>query len=271
MGGLPLKPKLQGYVQQELFDEFERFKATHNLNQSKALEKLLAEYFGKPSASTLPPNEVASALPLVAALRSELMELKLELTQRLQLLEDRLADSSADNSAMPLAGLADESAAPMISLSDESVTGFFSLVTDSASDSVDIQSGSAYKSVIPLDESAIESAVVEDAIALPATVSAISSADESASESVVDKPTEVETAIAGEPEEEEEAVVVEARAVAEKPHLTRAQLGEYLGGISRETIRQWEKSGKLAEEGWVSVPGTGTSPKKPRLYCPLPN
>ena len=215
MGGLPLKPKLQGYVQQELFDEFERFKATHNLNQSKALEKLLAEYFGKPSASTLPPNEVASALPLVAALRSELMELKLELTQRLQLLEDRLADSSADNSAMPLAGLADESAAPMISLSDESVTGFFSLVTDSASDSVDIQSGSAYKSVIPLDESAIESAVVEDAIALPATVSVNSSASESAGEPLVGGPA------ASEPPEEE-AVVVEGPAAGESEEVAIA-------------------------------------------------
>lgn len=52
MGGLPVKPKLQGYVQQELFDEFERYRTAHNLSQSRALEKLLAEFFGKPSAPT---------------------------------------------------------------------------------------------------------------------------------------------------------------------------------------------------------------------------
>ena len=61
MGGLPVKPKLQGYVQQELFDEFEKFRATHNLNQSKGLEKLLAEFFNGSSASTLPPHDVVSA------------------------------------------------------------------------------------------------------------------------------------------------------------------------------------------------------------------
>ena len=72
MGGLPVKPKLQGYVQQELFDEFERFRTTHILNQSKALEKLLAEYFGKPSAPTLPHEEAIA----VATLRADLVKLE---------------------------------------------------------------------------------------------------------------------------------------------------------------------------------------------------
>ena len=114
MGGLPVKPKLQGYVQQELFDEFERFRTTHNLNQSKALEKLLAEYFGKPSAPTLPHEEAIA----VATLRADLVKLEQELSQRLQYLEDRLAVrhssgitvSSAYESAIPLDESAIESA-----------------------------------------------------------------------------------------------------------------------------------------------------------------
>lgn len=166
MGGLPLKPKVQGYVAQELFDEFEAYRASHSLNQSKALEKLFAEYFGKPSAST-PPDAIATSA--LVSLRAEFVELKLELTQRLEVVESRLAIESAiplDQSALPLDGLADESAAPMISLSDESVTGFSVLVAESASESVDLQSGSAYESAIPIDESASESAVVEDAITL---------------------------------------------------------------------------------------------------------
>ena len=231
MGGLPVKPKLQGYVAQELFDEFEAYRASHNLNQSKALEKLLAEYFGKPSASTLPPNEVASALPLVAALRSELVELKLELTQRLQVLEDRLAVSSAVTSATPLDGLADESeaatesAAPMISLSDESATGFSGLVAESAIDSVDIQSGSAIESAIPLDESASESAVVEDAFALPVDVSAISSADESASEPPEEEAVEVSSlpVAAGEPLEPLTSFGLEKRLKRNNSTISRAK------------------------------------------------
>lgn len=265
MGGLPVKPKLQGYVQQELFDEFERFRATHSLNQSKALEKLLAEYFGKPSTSTLPHEEAIA----VAALRSELVELKLELTQRLQVLEDRLADSSAHSSATLLDGLADESAAPMISLSDESVTGLFRLVAESASNSVDIQSVSDYESAISLDESAIESAVVEDAITVPMNVSAVSSADESAGESVVaaSEPPEEEPATS-EPEEaavEEVAIAGEPEKVSSLPvaageplkPLTSLGLGKRLkknnSSISRnkdkgnDYFREW--SAKLDPDG----------------------
>ena len=95
MGGLPLKPKLQGYVQQELFDEFERFRTSHNLNQSKALEKLLAEYFGKSSASALPHEEAIATSTLADSLRAELAALRLEIVQRLELVESRLAINSA--------------------------------------------------------------------------------------------------------------------------------------------------------------------------------
>ena len=54
--------------------------------------------------------------------------------------------------------------------------------------------------------------------------------------------------------------------VGESQQLTRKQLGELFGGISHETIRQWDKAGKLASLGWSRVPGTGSSPKNPRLY-----
>lgn len=41
----------------------------------------------------------------------------------------------------------------------------------------------------------------------------------------------------------------------ETEQLTRKQLGKILG-VSHETIRAWEKSGKLKEKGWVVVPKT---------------
>ena len=221
MGGLPVKPKLQGYIAQELFDEFEAYRVAHNLNQSKGLEKLLAEYFGGSIASTVPQDEVAAAASLLAAMRSELAALRLELVQRLEVVESRLATESA----------------------------------------------------IPLDESAIESAVAEDVIAMPIDVSATSSADESAGEPLVEGPA-TEEAIAGEPEEEalvvatSEPAVVEAIAAPKSQHLNRQQLGKYFGK-SHETIRQWEVDSKLDEKGWEVVPGTGSSPKKPRLYRPV--
>ena len=75
------------------------------------------------------------------------------------------------------------------------------------------------------------------------------------------------------PEEESVAVaasepaIEEAIAVPKSQHLNRQQLGKYFGK-SHETIRQWEADGKLAEKGWEVVPGTGSSPKNPRLYRP---
>ena len=68
---------------------------------------------------------------------------------------------------------------------------------------------------------------------------------------------------------EEEAAVEEAIApVVESLQLTRDHLGKQFN-VSRETIRKWEETGKLADKGWEVVPGTGTNPKNPRLYCPI--
>lgn len=179
MGGLPVKPKLQGYVAQELFDEFEAYRVSHNLNQSKALEKLLAEYFGTASAPSLPTEDVIA----VAALRAELAALRVELLQRLEFVESRLASESA----LPL---------------DESATVVNRLVTISVTESAYAE---ATTPVDDLAESAAnlvdESAVVVDAIAVPVNVSATSSADESAAslaESVASSADEsvVEEAIA---------------------------------------------------------------------------
>ena len=104
--------------------------------------------------------------------------------------------------------------------------------------------------------------MVEDAIALPATVSVNSSASESAGEPLEEEAVEVEEPFGlaqGTPEE---------IAAPKSQHLNRQQLGKYFGK-SHETIRQWEADGKLAEKGWEVVPGTGSSPKKPRLYRPV--
>ena len=47
--------------------------------------------------------------------------------------------------------------------------------------------------------------------------------------------------------------------------LTREALGKILG-VSRETIRKWQMSGELERQGWVVVPGTGSTPKNPIKY-----
>lgn len=100
-------------------------------------------------------------------------------------------------------------------------------------------------------------------------------------EPLVEEPAEVEAAIAvdSSPVATSELLVdepatsepleEEAIAPAESPHLTRNQLGQMLGGKTRETIRKWEESGKLSEKGWEPVPGTGSSPANPRLYRPI--
>ena len=90
---------------------------------------------------------------------------------------------------------------------------------------------------------------------------------EVASEPLAKEAVEVKEPAAGEPEEA--AVEEVARAVKGTQHLTRNQLGKLLGGKSRETIRKWEESGKLAAYGWEPIPDTGSSPKNPRLYRPI--
>lgn len=110
MGGKPQKPKIQAYVEQQWFDEFETYCSTHNLNQSKAIEKILAEFFGGPSNPTLPSDEATAVttFALIDSLRAELAELRNELDQRLLLVESRLGNKSAFESAAPLKRLATE-------------------------------------------------------------------------------------------------------------------------------------------------------------------
>lgn len=64
---------------------------------------------------------------------------------------------------------------------------------------------------------------------------------------------------------ENEPAVEAAIATEESPHLNRRELGK-LFKKSHEAIRQWELTGKLTQMGWEPVPGTGGSPKNPRLY-----
>lgn len=45
------KPKIQGYIDQETFDDFEAYRKENNLTQSQALEKILASFFGSDRAS----------------------------------------------------------------------------------------------------------------------------------------------------------------------------------------------------------------------------
>ena len=275
MGGLPLKPKLQGYVQQELFDEFERFRATHNLNQSKALEKLLAEYFGKPSASTLPPVDALATSTLADSLRAELAALRLELVQRLEVVESRLAIESAT--------IVNELAAPLDGLAEVSADNIPDLINvPIASDATTTPT----EQIVSAANLKIESAVVEDVNAVPVTVSAISSADglatnlaelvassadESASESVEE---EVASELAAD-EPEEEAAGVEKEIAVPKELITATDLAPILGvtqptvgraakNLGHEKFRKWSSKQKgsagrtwdfiLVQKGGKEVP-----------------
>lgn len=46
MGGLPQKPKVQGYIQQEAFDKFQDYCKLHKLSQSAGLDVVIAGFFG---------------------------------------------------------------------------------------------------------------------------------------------------------------------------------------------------------------------------------
>ena len=153
MGGKPLKPKIQAYVEQRWFDEFEVYRSTYNLNQSKALEKILAEFFGGFSNPTSPPDEVIDVNASLFALRSELMELRLELEQRLHLVENRLEVDSA----VPLNGLASESATSKT----DSAMGLNELAYESAVESAIVHA----ESVLLLDELGFESATASNRLA----------------------------------------------------------------------------------------------------------
>lgn len=135
MGGKPQKPKIQAYVEQRWFDEFEVYRSTHNLNQSRALEKILAEFFGGSSNSTSPPDGLDTST-LFDALRAELVELRYELDQRLQIVESKLGLESAAG----LHGLAVKSAdrlvMPLVESAFESVYGLATSTDELTSESV---------------------------------------------------------------------------------------------------------------------------------------
>lgn len=141
MGGKPQRPKLQGYVDEHLFEAFESYRQQQGLNQSQALQKLLAEFFGFKQPS-LPASSADTTLTLFQELSGQL----LALDDRLKAVEARLAIDSTSDPAPALAelatelihesayrlagsasGLADESAkglaAPPDRLVDESASG----------------------------------------------------------------------------------------------------------------------------------------------------
>ena len=126
MGGLPVKPKLQGYITEELFDKFEVYHDSHYLNQSRGLEKLLSEFFGKQSKNV--PEKVGNQ---DEDLRAELIEFKTEVEKRLLALEAKLSVSLASELATESAEV-EESAAPLDELAevsaDESVDEIAELI-----------------------------------------------------------------------------------------------------------------------------------------------
>lgn len=100
----------------------------------------------------MPPHDVVSAFPLVAALRSELLELKIELTHRLQILEDRLAIDSAVEPAASLNGLANVSVnESALSLNESALS-----LTETAIELNESASISANKSASRLTDSAVD-------------------------------------------------------------------------------------------------------------------
>ena len=121
MGGLPVKPKLQGYITEELFDKFEVYHDSHYLNQSRGLEKLLSEFFGKQSKNV--PEKVGNQ---DEDLRAELIEFKTEVEKRLLALEAKLSVSLAselatESAVTVLNGLAASLAIESALIMDETV------------------------------------------------------------------------------------------------------------------------------------------------------
>jgi hypothetical protein len=192
MGGIPQKPKIQGYIDRQWFDEFEVYRSSHNLNQSKALESILAEFFGGVSKQALPSdglNTVATTA-LVDALRGELAELKHKLEQRLQLVESRLGLKSADESATVLnesasiaAGLVSESAPES---ADTMMNGLATDLMNSSAAGKDEAEVEAVNGLV--DESVVESAN-------PDITTALDEVAESAANSAIESAGEIEEAL----------------------------------------------------------------------------
>lgn len=230
MGGKPQKPKIQAYVDQRWFDEFEIYRATHNLNQSKALEKLLAEFFGGASASTLPLDGAIATSNLVYALRSELVDLKLEIDHRLQLVESRLATESAHKSAVAITESASESA----TLQDE-------LAVPLDESAVDID-GLATESATAPDRLASESAIVEDARAVNSLEdTALGDIGEVENASVGNMVEDIPALAAPSSESVEETVVEKASvtpAKIEKPVRSPKKSGKKLPGATKKLVEE---------------------------------
>jgi hypothetical protein len=199
MGGKPQKPKIQAYVDRQWFDAFEVYCSSHNLNQSKALEKILAEFFGGPSKQALPSDrlETAIAPALVDALRAELAELKQELEQRLQLVESRLGLESAPESAVALNGKPSESASELITSVDAKPSESAISRTESAQSWV---TEAVTESATALDESAITaSRLAGESVAESAnldTTTALEEVAKSAANLAIKSAIEIEEAIA---------------------------------------------------------------------------
>lgn len=126
---------------------------------------------------------------------------------------------------------------------------------------------------LSVDYSELPDTVVEIEVDHSELIEVSSSLPAEASEPQVDNSEPEVVTASSPPVATSEPAVGEAFAAEETPHLTRKQLGERLK-TSHETIRKWEKSGKLAALGWEPVPGTGTgsgmerNPNNPRLYRP---
>lgn len=86
MGGLPVKPKVQGYIRQEVFDKFQEYCKSNRLSQSAGLEVVIAEFFGIKKEVTEQNEKITSSTTYIEICNILTSEVE-KLNERISFLE----------------------------------------------------------------------------------------------------------------------------------------------------------------------------------------
>lgn len=103
MGGLPVKPKVQGYIDQEVFVQFQEYCKIHGLSQSAGLEVAVAGFLGIKREQDKKTTTSIETSNILASEISKLNE-RLGILERWKLdLESVSSDISTANLTYPIA------------------------------------------------------------------------------------------------------------------------------------------------------------------------
>lgn len=242
MGGLPVKPKVQGYIAQEVFAQFQEYCKLHGLSQSAGLEIAVAGFLGIKRE----PDKKTSATLEISILASEIGKL----SKRVSILERWKLDTESLPEDVPTADLVFPIAEPPANLVEPVANTAANLNTKEADTLVSLPDNLAD---IPADT--LANLIETDADTSTASADTIANLDVNPGAGMV---ASVSGSLPA-----REAIAISSSDPAD--YLTRKDLGGLLG-VSHESIRVWEQSGKLKEQGWEPVPGTGGSPNNPIRY-----